>query len=83
MWRSTDLGMSRTGCGFGYGMIGCQRAILGQDGSSCLTFHHLSILTSMEHRNVLKVVVQPAACADLSGVVFSLSNPNASSHVTG
>ena len=31
----------------------------------------------------LKVVVQPAASADLSGVVFSLSNPNVSSYVTG
>ena len=30
-----------------------------------------------------KVVAQPAASADLSGVVFSLSNPNVSSHVTG
>ena len=32
---------------------------------------------------LFKVVVQPAASADLSGVVFSLSNPNVSSHVTG
>ena len=31
----------------------------------------------------LKVVVQPAPSADLSGVVFSLSNPNVSPHVTG
>ena len=30
----------------------------------------------------VKVVVQPAASADLSGVVFSLSNPNVSSQVT-
>ena len=29
------------------------------------------------------MVVQPAASADLSGVVFSLSNSNVSSHVTG
>ena len=32
---------------------------------------------------IIKVVVQPAASADLSGVVVSLSNPNVSSHVTG
>ena len=31
----------------------------------------------------IKVVVQPAASEDLSKVVFSLSNPNVSSHVTG
>ena len=31
----------------------------------------------------IKVVVQPAPSADLSGVVFSLSNPNVSAHVTG
>ena len=29
------------------------------------------------------MVVQPAPSADLSGVVFSLSNPNVSPHVTG
>ena len=32
---------------------------------------------------LIKVVVQPAASADLARVVFSLSNPNGSSHVTG
>ena len=32
---------------------------------------------------IIKVVVQPAPSADLSGVVFSLSNPNVSPHVTG
>ena len=40
-------------------------------------------ITKMTLGGPLKVVVQPAANEDLYGVVFSLSNPNVSSHVTG
>ena len=41
------------------------------------------VISSFQLIIYIKVVVQPAPNEDLSGVVFSLSNPNVSPHVTG
>ena len=46
-------------------------------------FATTEFLTDSDQDSLFKVVVQPAPSADLSGVVFSLSNPNVSPHVTG